>query len=224
VGNHGNRKKFILGAAGAGIALTLSLASLGATGAYFSDSHQGNVAGSVGSIKVTGTGGDGTNNLDLHFTNLLPGTPQTTTATYQNTGLSPQDVWVVFNNVDALHALNDLGSYGEFHVSANGTALFDSANLSDDQDNPAHLSCGTLAPTGCWPVPRVIKVASNVAPVSSGTVSFTFGYASKLSGQTAVGGGAWNSYPVSTVPKPNPVVVGNGLPYQLVATQVGQTP
>jgi len=225
--NPRNRKKMIFGVGGVAIALTLSLASLGTTGAYFSDTHQGNVTGAVGSIKVTGSGGTGTSNIDLNFTGLLPGTPQTVKAGYQNTGLSPQDVWVVFNNPDALHALNDLGRYGEFHVSANGTALFDSANLSDDQDDPAHLSCGTLAPTGCWPVPKMVKLASNVAPSATGTVSFTFGYTAYkggISAQTTAGGGAWNSYPVPTVPVPNPVVVGSGLPYQLVATQVGQTP
>ncbi|MDJ0323776.1 hypothetical protein QMG61_08380 [Cryobacterium sp. PH31-AA6] len=218
------RKKWAVGAGGAAIALTFSLVSLGTTGAYFSDTHQGDITGTIGSIKVVGSAGTGTESLDLNFTGLLPGTPQTVTAGYQNTGASPQDVWVVFNNVDALHALNDLGTYGEFHVKANGTALFDSANLSDDMDDPANLSCGPIAPTGCWPVPKMIKIASNVGPSASGTVDFTFGYASKLKGQTAAGGGVWNSYPVSTVPKPNPVVVGSGLPYQLVATQVGQTP
>ena len=97
-------------------------------------------------------------------------------------------------------------------------------------DDPPVLSCGTLAPTGCWPVPKMIKVASDVGPTPSGTVdftftfTFTFGYAAKRKGQTEAGGGVWNSCPVPTVPKPNPVVVGNGLPYQIVATQVGQTP
>lgn len=218
------RKKWAVGVGGAALALTLSLVSLGSTGAYFSDTRQGDVTGSIGSIKVKGSGGSGAESLGLNFTGLLPGSPQTVTAGYQNTGNSPQDVWVVFNNADALHALNDLGTYGEFHIAANGTPLFDSANLSDDMDDPANLSCGTLAPTGCWPVPKMIKVASNVGPTASGTIDFTFGYAAKLKGQSPAGGGVWNSYPVSTVPKPNPVVAGNGLPYQIVATQVGQTP
>ncbi|MDH6236316.1 hypothetical protein [Cryobacterium sp. CG_9.6] len=222
--SHANRKKFILGAAGVGVALTLSFASLGATGAYFSDTKAGSVTGTVGSIKVTGSGGNGANGLDLQYSNLLPGETQTKTATYRNTGLNTQDVWVVFNNADALHALNDLGRYGEFHVAANGAALFDSANLSDDLDDPANPSCGTLAPTGCWPVPGMIKVASSLAPNTAGNVSFTFGYTPRLQGQSPAGGGVWNSYPVPTVPVPAPTIVGNGLPYQIVATQVGQTP
>lgn len=218
------RKKLAVGVGGAAVALTLSLVSLGSTGAYFSDTHQGGVTGTVGSIKVVGSGGTGANNLDLNYNGLLPGTPQTVTAGYQNTGVSPQDVWVVFNNVDALHALNDLGTYGEFHVKANGTPLFDSANLNDGLHNPAAPSCGALDPAGCWPVPKMIKVASNVGPTASGTIDFTFGYAAKLKGQSPAGGGAWNSYPVATTPNPNPVIAGNGLPYQIVATQVGQTP
>jgi hypothetical protein len=124
----------------------------------------------------------------------------------------------------ALHALNDLGTYGEFHVKANGTQLFDSANLNDGLHNPAKPSCGPFDPTGCWPLPKMIKIASNVGPTAGGSVDFTFGYASKLSGQSPTGGGAWNSYPAPTVPNPTPVIAGSGLPYQLVATQVGQTP
>ncbi|MDJ0338576.1 hypothetical protein [Cryobacterium sp. PH31-O1] len=219
-----NRKKAIIGAGGIAVALTMAFAALGPTGAYFSDTAQGAVSGTIGSIKIAGADGTGTDSLNLGFTNLLPGTTQTVSSRYVNTGLNAQDVWVVFNDKDALHALNDLGTYGEFHVAANGTALFDSANLSDDQDDTAHLSCGTLAPTGCWPVPKMIKLASNLAPTAVGSVSFSFGYAAKMSGQSELGGGVWNSYPVKTVQVPNPTIKGNGLPYQIVATQVGQAP
>ena len=214
----------IFGAGGVAVALSMALAALGPTGAFFTDTAQGNVAGTIGSIKVAGAGGTGTDSLGLQFTNLLPGTPQTVTSNYTNTGLNNQDVWVVFNNADALHALNDLGTYGEFHLAANGTALFDSANLSDDLDDPAHPSCGTLAPTGCWPLGKQYLLTSNLAPNAAGDVSFTFGYASKMKGQSDVGGGVWNSYPVATVLAPTPKVVDNGLPYQIVATQVGQKP
>ena len=219
-----NRKKMIVGAGGVAVALALGLAALGPTGAYFSDTAQGEVTGTIGSIKVTGSGGSGADQLGLNYTNLLPGVPQTVTSRYTNTGNSAQDVWVVFNNADALHALNDLGTWGEFHLAANGNALFDSANLSDDEDNALEKSCGVLAPTGCWPLEEQYLLTSNLAPTSTGNVSFTFGYASKLTGQKADGVGVWNSYPVKTVQTPKPDVVGNGLPYQIVATQVGQAP
>ncbi|TFD65086.1 hypothetical protein [Cryobacterium sp. Hb1] len=219
-----NRKKAIIGAGGVAVALTMALAALGPTGAYFSDTAQGEVSGTVGSIKIAGADGTGTDSLNLAYTNLLPGTTQTVASRYVNTGLNAQDVWVVFNDKDALHALNDLGTYGEFHVAANGKALFDSANLSDDLDDIEKPSCGTLAPTGCWPVPKMIKLESNLAPTAVGSVSFTFGYAAKMSGQSKLGGGVWNSYPVKTAQTPNAVGAHNGLPYQLVATQVGQKP
>lgn len=217
-----NRKKTILGAGGVAVALTMALAALGPTGAYFSDTAQGTVTGSVGSIKIAGADGGGTDQLDLTFTNLLPGTVQTVSSRYVNTGLNAQDVWVVFNDDDALHALNDLGHYGEFHVASNGTEIFASANLNDDADGTP--GCGGFSTTGCWLVPQMIQVGSDVAPGGVGSVSFGFGYGSQLSGQSAAGGGVWNSYPVGTVAVPNPTIVGNGLPYQIVATQVGHAP
>jgi hypothetical protein len=206
------------------VALTLSLASLGSTGAFFSDTHQGNIDGTIGSIKITGSGGDGASNLDLHYSNLLPGVTQTVTAGYQNTGLNPEDVWVVFNNPDALHALNDLGGYGEFHVAANGTAVFDSTNLKDNGDGHNHCPVYVQANNGCWPLPQELKIASNVAPAATGTMSFGFAYGTKFKIQPAVGVNPWNPFPVGTLSVPNPVVTGYGLPYEIVATQVGQTP
>ncbi len=191
-----------------------AIAGVTSTGAYFSDAHNGNISGTVGSIKITGSGGAGANNLDLSFDRLLPGQSQTVTVGYTNTGNSPEDVFLHFGNADALHALNDLGRYGEFHVVANGTHYFDSANLNDNQERG---TCGPLSPSGCWPLPATLKVASNVAPGATGTIQFTFMYAAALSGQTAAGGGVWNAYPVNAP-------TASGLPYTLVATQVGQTP
>lgn len=215
-----NRKKIMVGAGGVAVALSLALAALGPTGAYFSDTAAGEITGTIGSIKVAGSGGSGADHLGLKYTNLLPGVTQTVTSQYTNTGNNAQDVWVVFNNADALHALNDLGTYGEFHLAANGTALFDSANLSDDEDDSAVKSCGPLVPTGCWPLEEQYLLTSNLAPSAAGNVSFTFGYPSKYEDQ----GGAWNAYPVKTVQTPDTVASDSGLPYQIVATQVGKTP
>lgn len=195
---------------GAG-ALSLGLAAVGAstTGAYLSDSVDGSIVGTIGTIKITST------NSALAFDRLLPGTPQTVTATYTNTGNSPQDVWVVFNNPDALHAINDLGTYGEFHVSSFGVEKFASANLNDG------LSTGCVSsPTGCWPVPRAVKLVDNLAPSASGNVSFTFGYAAKMKTM----GTAFNQYPVPSLANPTATPTTSGLPYQLFAVQHGQTP
>ncbi len=49
----------------------------------------------------------------------VSGELQDDVATFTNTGANAEDVWLVFPNVDALHALNDLGGYGEVHIKAN---------------------------------------------------------------------------------------------------------
>ncbi len=186
-------------------------AAAAGTGAYFSDSRTGTTSGTIGSIRVTTAGGGGADGLDFNFANLLPGESQKATATYTNTGHNNQDVWLVFPNADALHAINDLGHYGEVHVTSNGTEIFASSNLNDNS--------GGGCPTGCTPLPQAIKLASNVAPNATGSFSFAFNYAGKLKGKDAEGA-PFNCYPVT-----NPVSCDrNGLPYQVVATQHGISP
>jgi hypothetical protein len=213
------------------LAFVVGLLGINMSGAYFSDTHSGTVSGTVGSIRITPSGGSGADNMDLGFDHLLPGDPQTVTLTYTNTGENPQDVWVKFNNPTALSALNTLGTYGEVHVVSNGVEKFGSANLNDRTS-----TCGAFSPSGCWPLPSQIKLADNVAPGATGVFKFTFGYAAKLKTQHAPNTTApWNTYPVvaglwsPSNPDGQQVInaadgSGSGLPYQLVATQVGQTP
>jgi hypothetical protein len=213
-----------------GAALAVSVALLGgtawlaagATGAYFSDTHTGAISGTVGSIRVTPYGGAGSDGTDLAFTNMLPGVPQTVTVKYQNTGANTEDVYIVFDNATALSALNSLGRYGEAHLSANGNALFDSANLNDRLATCVVFAPGG-SPTNCWPMKAQYLAASNVAPGATGSVSFTFDYSGKT---TTQGPWAWNVYP-----QPDGQVTvnaadgaGSGLPYEIVATQHGVTP
>jgi hypothetical protein len=211
-------------------AIFVAWMATGFTGAYFTDTHSGNITGTLGSIRVTPSGGSGTENMDLQFTNLLPGEPQTVSVNYQNTGTSTEDVWIKFQNPTALSALNNLGTYGEVHVVANGTSLFDSANLNDRL-----ATCGAFSTSGCWPLPAKLKVASGVGPTASGTINFTFGYASKMKTQPPAGT-QWNTFPASSCayapgscPDGQTTInvadgTGSGLPYQIVATQVNQTP
>ena len=200
---------------------TAFLAS-GATGAYFSDTHPGNISGTIGNIHVAPFGGGGATGTDLAFSNLLPGVAQTVKLSYTNTGSDPQDVYIVFNNATALGALNDLGHYGEAHLSANGNALFDSANLKDSP------SCGAFSPSGCWPLKSQYLLTSNLPAGATGDVSFSFNYTGKLKGQAPAGAAApvWNTYPAldgQAVVDPADGT-GSGLPYQIVATQHGITP
>jgi hypothetical protein len=181
----------------------------GATGAYFSDTKSGEITGTIGSVKVD------TSDLTLRFSNLMPGEPQTVTLNYANAGTGNQDIWMVFPQPDALHAINDLGTYGEVKIQDSNTGVvFFSNNLNDRPNN------------GTTPIPRTVQLVSNIPAGGSGTMSFTFMYAGKL---TIGGGGVWNIYPLPALsyytPTPG-ITLGslNGLPYQIVATQVGQTP
>ncbi|MET4702983.1 hypothetical protein [Frigoribacterium sp. UYMn621] len=202
---------------------TAFLAS-GATGAYFSDTHSGNISGTVGNIHVVPFGGGGATGTDLAFSNLLPGVAKTVTLKYKNTGSDNQDVYIVFNNATALSALNDAGTFGEVHLAANGTPIFDSANLNDHL-SPLH--CLTFDPSGCWPLKSQYLLASNVAPGATGDVSFSYTIAGKYKGQAAAGAAAapWNSFPVAGQTTTNSADgTSAGLPYEIVATQHGITP
>lgn len=215
--------KVRIGAIGASLVLmgALVVMATGATGAYFSESKSGEITGTTGSIHVHTSGGSGPNGLLFNFENLLPGEPQSATVEYQNTGHNNQDVWVVFDNSEALHALNNMGRYGEVTIANPGGWLFHSANLNDNLP-PASGTCGPFSASGCWPLDEKYKVASNLAPGAGSWFKFTFGY-------TTYHGGIGNSQeemPFNTYPpevKPEEVT-GSGLPYEVVATQVGVEP
>jgi hypothetical protein len=206
-----------------------------ATGAYFSDTHNGTITGTIGSIKASaGVNADTGGGLNFGFTNLLPGVSQTGTVYYSNSGTNPEDVYIVFPDADALHALNDLGSYGSVQIKSTGGVNWVSNNLTDfwPEGTPGINGASTL-----YYVPEQMLLQSNLPVGASGSMTFTFQYASKLGDATATlpsssGGGAWNAYPVAAETKANgesytpPYTVGtkSGLPYQIVATEVGQTP
>jgi hypothetical protein len=205
----------------------------GQTGAYFSDTHTGSISGTIGSIRITPSGGTESTDgsfMDLAFSNLLPGDPQAVTVNYQNTGSNAEDVYVVFPNATALSALNNLGSYGTVHLSSAGNGavgdVFDSANLNDNSASCPVGSTSSTHPVPCEPLPNELLIASNVGPGGGGSFSFSFNYASKLSTQAPVGTTAnWNAYPVLGQTTTNTADgTGNGLPYEIVATQPGVTP
>lgn len=197
----------------------LVMTATGVTGAYFSDTKHGEIKGNIGSIKIHTSGGTGTDGLQFNFENLLPGEPQSATVEYTNTGRNKQDVWVVFNNAEALHSLNNLGTYGEVTLSNPSGTLFHSANLNDNLP-PASGTCGTFSEAGCWPLKEKYKVGSSVNPGSGSWFRFTFAYASKLKNPEAEEQ-PWNTYPPEVAPSQ---IKGNGLPYEVVATQVGVEP
>jgi hypothetical protein len=231
-----SRKFLTTGALGVA-AFALIAAGAGSTGAYFSEAQGGSITGAVGAVHL------GTSNTSFAWTNMMPGEPKTASVDFQNTGTGNQDFYLVFNNVPALHALNNLGSYGEVHITdGNGTHLFDSANLQDGRHLASGVpdgtnTCGGFSTTGCWPLPISLKLASNVTPLAWNSFTFSFNYAGKLGSATLThpassGGGTFNQYPLSgadvfTGPAGAADAGGSpsaGLPYQIVAVQVGQTP
>ncbi|MHB8380072.1 MAG: hypothetical protein ACYDB2_09200 [Acidimicrobiales bacterium] len=197
----------------------------GATGHHTSKNSDDDGPEITRTIAITASGGTGVSSADLAFTNLLPGTPQTVTLHYKNTGTSSEDVYLVFSNATALSALNSLGQYGQVHLSSTGAGAlggeFDSSNLND---NLAH--CGYFSSSGCWPLLKQYEIARNLGPTSTGSFSFGFTFATAYSMQAPAGTTAyWNAYPVSgqtTIVSSDGS--GAGLPYELVATQPGITP
>jgi len=141
----------------------------GATGAYFSQSVPGTVQGTAGSIHIdtTASNGQGGNGLQFTLSDLLPGTPQTFRINYENSGISPEDVWVVFNQSD----LNDLNF-------ANSTTAL--ATVKIRSTGGAAWGLSDLFAT---PLPQKIKLHSNLASGASGYTNVSFGIAAGVTDQ-----------------------------------------
>jgi hypothetical protein len=194
----------------------LAIAASGTTGAYFGDTKQGKVTGALGSIRVdtAATAGGGEDELDVAFAQeMMPGEPQTVTARFTNTGSQPQDVWVVFPDSAARAAINDLGTYGQLTIRSGDKEVFTSRNLNSKY--ACHTPGNPGVPEIC-PLPARLQLRSNVASGASGTMGFQFAYSDRLT-RGASDKSSFNSYPVSGG-------TASGLPYQIVATQVGQQP
>lgn len=227
------------------LALVASIALLGgtafvasgATGAYFNDTTPlAAVQGTIGTIQITTTSGPV--NGTLQFANpFMPGTAQSVTESYQNTGNSPEDVYLTFPNATALSALNSLGEYGSVIVSSGGNygsgPVFKSYNLKDGYPSAVCGSNQGPAPTdnsqNACPLQSSLKIASNVPALGTANFSFQFEYATGLN--NASQGLPWNTYPVGgqNYAQTADCLGGtaspcNGLPYTLVATQVGILP
>lgn len=212
--------------------VALGVLGSGMTGAYFSDTNSGQLAGTIGSIQVATSGGSGADALNFNWDNMLPGEIYAQNATFQNSGRNAQDVWLVFPNKTALSALNSLGTYGAVKITSSDGACFYSNNLNDHPADQVALDA----------LPQMVKLASNVAPGGAGWMKFEFQYASKMRTQEP----AWmfNMYPIATPGSPasagwpndgnqagyaqNYVDAadgsGTGLPFQIVATQPGIAP
>jgi hypothetical protein len=220
-----SKKQFLkvtgfIGTLGAGAALVATAAT--GTGAWFTDSQDGNIYAQAGSLELT------TTDPNINFTGLMPGEDRTKEITYRATATSgTTDIWLTFDTSSVKYAKftgykgqngyddGGLGRYGHFKVSNDGGRLFESWNLQNDTDGssgcadanghgvgrPATSHADT--PPYCG-VPGVMLLKSNLAAGATGTVDITFG----LTGRQA---------------EQNQVQINN-LPFKIVATQHGHVP
>lgn len=215
-------RKFLSAGALGVAALALVAASSGVTGASFGDAETGNIQGSFAKVDVV------TSNTLFTWTNMQPGVPNSASVDFWNRGSVPQDFYLVFYNATALSALNDLGTYGEAHLSINGVEKFASTNLTD------HWPDGSAGKEGVpltHPLPKQVLLASNVAVGAGNTFEFTFKYDVRIGSGTQGGVGAFNTYPAKNregvVTQTTTIETdgtGDGLPFKVVAVQVGQQP
>lgn len=201
------------------------VAASGATGHLFHSDPPRHSHENVQTVKIDPSGGSGPDSMDIAFHNLLPGSPQTVSVNYRNTGNVAESVWVRFPNSTALSALNTLGRYGSIHLSSTGGGsigdVFDSTDLNDNTQ-----TCGVFSKTGCWPLQQRYLIADSLAPGQSGSFSISFEFASAYSAQpTSNATAGWNPYPTAgqtTVNKSDGT--GTGLPYEIVAVLPGYIP
>jgi hypothetical protein len=213
-----------------GASAVLVGAAVQGTGAYFTDSHNGQINASTGTVKVN------VSDLALNFTDLLPGTFKTNNVDYTAAGTGPEDIWLVLPTDGTAAAFNGpggtnppLGRYGHFAVDA-PSGSFTSYNLATDPQlgsstDPNGPSCGVdgnghggsnqqatshnNADPGSYvpycPVPGAILLQSGLTYGQSGSAAITFGYTKILKSGDGV--------PLTQVAQ-----------FKIVATQAGIAP
>ncbi|HEX2902967.1 MAG TPA: hypothetical protein VHO01_05870 [Jatrophihabitans sp.] len=201
------------GALCASAALVATAAS--STGAYFSDSHNGNLTGTSGHLQVVTTG------TSINFSGINPGEDRTQEITYTPTTNSTtnEDVWIVFDAKSAAYGAftgaadptgekysgftrGGLGAYGHFKVLsaqglgfesynlAYGADLAPCANTDSNGDGGStaqeHVVNGVKTPAPYCGVPAAIKLGSNLAPGQASSATITFGLGPKTAAQDTV--------------------------------------
>jgi len=199
-----------VGALCASAALVATAAS--STGAYFTDSHNGNLTGTSGHLQVVTTG------TSINFTGLNPGQDKSQQITYTPTANSTtnEDVWLVFDPTTTAYGAftgangvtygtwttGGLGGYGHFKVKSNQGLGFESYNLALDPSGNNTCanangdggstaketldSHGNIVPAPYCGVPAAIKIGSNLAPGQASAATITFGLSGKTVAQDTV--------------------------------------
>jgi hypothetical protein len=208
------------------VAALVAVAS-GATGAFFSDTENGKITGTIGEIQVTLSGGSSGNGTEaspyiFNWSNMLPGVVYSQTMTVQNTSAqNVEDLWINFQNLTALSTFNSLGTYGSASIQEGPDinhldVIFQSNNLQDNIARGNHI---WLPGQTTGAMPPQIKLDANVGPSQSRVVVFKFAYASKMTHQEP--GGVFNKYPVIAI-QGNECL--NGLAYLGTDANIHQMP
>ena len=118
--------------------------------------------------------------INFFWDETLPGVVYTAPINVQNTSTSnSEDLWIHFNNLTALSALNQLGTYGAVTIDVGGTPVFQSAHLNDNTARGNTIGNGGALPE--W-----VQLATNVRLTASRAVTFKFAYASKMTQRSAL--------------------------------------
>jgi hypothetical protein len=199
------------------------------TGAYFTSSSDGNLAGTSGHLQLS------TTNTNINLTGLNPGEDQSQRITYTTTADSTtrEDVWLVFDTTSAAYGRftganhvnyggytdGGLGGYGHFKVTSDQGFGFESYNLQvvvapatgchinangtggSDQRATGPDNGSQSAPE-CG-VPGAIQIGSNLAPGQASAATISFGLTGKARAQDTMEA---------------------NVPFKIVATQVGVRP
>jgi hypothetical protein len=216
-----------VGALCASAALVATAAST--TGAYFTDSKDGNLSATSGHLEVHASG------TNINFQGLYPGEDRSQRVTYTPTNSSTgnEDVWLVFDTTTAAYgqftganhvnyggySQGGLGGYGHFKVVSDQGYGFESYNLqlAADPATGCHVNAegnggsaeratgpnnGSQSAPECG-VPGAIKLGSNLTPGQASAATITFGLTGKAQTQD---------------------VTWANVPFKIVATQVGIRP
>lgn len=165
--------------------------AIGGTGAYFTDSHSGQIGGNNGTIAISVSGSGGTSAGDpslvtFDFSGILPGAPgKTATVNVTNLTANDEAIWLVFSNANGMWSgVNNLGQYGKFTV---GGYVYDNLQNKNTNAEPATpgvagapiagqfmgQDCTTVNRVPINYLPHAIKIATLGA---SGNVSFPISF------------------------------------------------
>jgi len=172
------------------------------TGAYFTDSETGQIAGTTGHLTV-----DKNNDYNLNFDNLVPGEYKDRVVGYHTGGDTNEDIWLALpagtpygqftgakGAIDG-YADGGMGRYGHFAVKDNaGNLLFSSYNLQNQPDGTSGCADGQGhgfgrqatsrddTPPYCG-VPHYMLLESDVPNGSDRAFTMTFGVTGRQTGQ-----------------------------------------